>query len=82
MVITAEQYKFYKRCIENNDTKSERQMNYFKRTAEEYELNEEYKNENKPIQQGWYCIDYVEILFVGILTCMVYNFIEDFPMFN
>jgi|GEM_PF-2535222 len=67
MVITDEQYRFFKFCMENDNTKSERQRNYFSKAISEYEA------ENQLVDTGLNWIDYIEFLMIGGLTTMVYN---------
>lgn len=68
MTITAEQYRFFKFCLENNNTKSERQLNYFTKAINEYE------SENcEIIPKGLNWIDYFEFLTIGIITIVMYN---------
>lgn len=68
MAITDEQYRFFKFCIDNNNTKSERQLNYFSKAIKEYE-SENYK----VIDKSFNWIDYFEFFMVGIMTTFLYN---------
>ena len=76
MVITDEQYRFFKFCMENDNTKSERQRNYFSKAISEYEAE---KDENIDIynfnfvMSDWSFGDYLDFLMIGGLTTMVYN---------
>lgn len=64
MTITAEQYRF---CLENNNTKSERQLNYFSRAISEYE-----SENGEVIQKGLCWIDYFEFMMVAVMTTVAY----------
>ena len=75
-MISEDQYRFYKFCLENDRTKSERQKSYFKKCVEKYKLFEEeteYDEEIEYVHDGFNWIDYMEIIFL-VLMYVAYSY--------
>ncbi len=79
-MISEDQYRFYKFCLELGNLKSERQKVYFSKAIKEYEneIEEENNRFEEMYDEGFLLWDFVELGFLGMILGAGVNYLVSF----